>query len=1701
MGVGDSWGTREEFLHPRDSHGRFRNTWRMAASVVDKLTAMLARFNPRTFPSDEAAGGYLAGLANSRNKGRASSSRIGNFVRGFSDVNAKLRKGDTSDPTVREMDAAMAPLPDDVILSRVVGPEAFGLTPETIGNLEEYTGKLVADKGYASTNLGTPMPHGAGQITMSIATPAGTRAVVPATGQPSREVILDRDQPLRITKVDPDGQGGFYVYAVATEKGGVGQKRPKNLGSAAPAPSSTAPNTSTPATPGQIPQAPAAPAPTPGAPASPVVPQPQATPVRTGRPGRPAGPPPAPRTDGHVGIVGQPGTAPGAPAPTPEAPGAPQTPEPGAPDVAEAPAPADPRSTFRDAFKEAELKVPGVGKRRQEYNDAFLGVTSGKKTPQQAVDELDDRIALNEATVRQDLEDGTDSGPLPHDIEAQRGLSDLIKRHFGLEGAKEEKKAAPAKKVGVSARKASAPKKVTAEPAVAKKAAAPAVKKAASKPPQDREKTATSLEDLRHKLAEFPEGNEKGGLASSMVESLDAIIAKVRAGELTDEQVDSRLQHLQVRLGGGSFEGKNSTRIAAHITDAAKKIGGGRQSEGITPGLAAERVAKKASAPTPKAPEPAKVTPPAKASGTAAGKITTARVDKGHKILVRQDKNGDWKPTSTKTGATVMTVTGKDAVQISGRQPGGRRRYDIHGTDEQGNKITVSNASPSQTFWEAKEPSVPAAKKAAPSVAKKAAPAAPAKPTTGAEARKARSEKLRARDDQQGKSDGVDRGLQGEARKKARQDAIRDVRATVDKMLADKASNVEIADALDDLADKHAKKVHPEEANYIESRIGTIADRFRDGDPGMAKRFLSLQEKNEDIAPPAKKVAKKATPKAPEEVTPEQQALIDRSERIGKAIQAKKPGEKLTPDEMKELRETLVGLARETVKETRRKPATKKAAAPAAPEVAKKAAPGFMREDLKGPESTADSRQLKAAEIIGQLKRELGGNPEATKFGVGSRSVIDILDSWQNGLLDGSDDVDDVMDRLGTLGGVRFGASDHPQRVAIAEAMGEAGKKLKALPKATKKTAAPKVAKKAAPAAPKPEVRHTGVEALAAAPARLTGESSALHVSGSKLLLPAGHSMSDEELKQSEDALVDYRSNSHAGINKLLRNPEVGKTYSPETVKHFKDLTDSIDRVMEHSALERDVRVRRRVAGTDAFGDRWSGDLTGLEFGDDGFVSTSARPTFGDGSTAARGYGIMTIDVPKGTKGVTLSGPEYESEILLERGLRFRVTSDVTDKDGIRNIGVEVIPHTPKPEAAKKAAPRQIQAPADVQQAVARTSIADLRAQAKAEGIQVPASARTKQSIVDHIAQELARRQIGAPAKAVPVKRVPKKAAPKALPVTPEQFEADLRSFQSRVEAERYMDDLKLTVPQMRQLAEAHNIHLFGNKTAMRDQLLIIYQANADNRGMVRAIHGRDSAEAKALDRAMTPSRPSPTPSVPKPAAKPVAPKVPVIEPQRIVPSAPKAPTTTLPSVSDKPLYVPNRGADQGLMHFDSTIGQVWVKLPDSERRISIDGEPLANVVAHIGEGITLKKHDTNGALAKLRELRTKVPDDSKAAKLLDAAIKHLDVPPRALPELPPQSPAFIHTLMKDLNDIGLVRRGGHENGSPFHETDEVAKLLREFYAGKMSSLTLKSRIEALLTERRHESQEGWTELRRIAARLAQMSLKEWRDMFPNPRQ
>ncbi len=407
----------------------------MPRAAADAISKFLDSFGPKSFSSDAEAQSWIHNESRKNRLGTNAGSAITNFVKGFSNVNNNLRTG-KADPQAAQMLKGAAPLPNDLILTKTVEPSAFGLDPAHIANVEELTGKLIHDPGFTSANIGTPNPPtGPGpHIQMTIATPAGTKAIIPQVSSPTSEVVLTPDQNIRVTKVTPDGKGGYYMMAVATPGGTPKEKStPLHEAPPAPAPLNLPPKPGEqPATPGSAPAAPESPAQTP-IPSAPSATAPAAAPAAG--PATPSNAPSAPRTEPNVVEALTPGGTP-TPAVQPTAtPGTPEAPAaPGVPAIPEAPAaPVD----FRQAVKDADLPIPTAGKRRQQWNSAYLGLTSNKKHPEDALRELRADIEHNKGTLADDVKTNTDSGPLPNDIKAQEALANLIEEKYGLGKPKE----------------------------------------------------------------------------------------------------------------------------------------------------------------------------------------------------------------------------------------------------------------------------------------------------------------------------------------------------------------------------------------------------------------------------------------------------------------------------------------------------------------------------------------------------------------------------------------------------------------------------------------------------------------------------------------------------------------------------------------------------------------------------------------------------------------------------------------------------------------------------------------------------------------------------------------------------------------------------------------------------------------------------------------------------------------------------------------------------------------------------------------------------------------------------------------------------------------------------------------------------------------------------------------------------------------
>lgn len=174
--------------------------------------------------------------------------------------------------------------------------------------------------------------------------------------------------------------------------------------------------------------------------------------------------------------------------------------------------------------------------------------------------------------------------------------------------------------------------------------------------------------------------------------------------------------------------------------------------------------------------------------------------------------------------------------------------------------------------------------------------------------------------------------------------------------------------------------------------------------------------------------------------------------------------------------------------------------------------------------------------------------------------------------------------------------------------------------------------------------------------------------SGEGALDAAPYALGTGGLTENEEiAFESYKDTGYDAINKGLRG-------QAELSYVNKLLVQQMNGLLERSALPADVAVTRGILNPKAvWGDAADGDLTGAEWTEKAYVSTTTDPVilgdFSDGRGAE-----MRMLIPKGIKAVTLSGTEYESELMLQSGLKMRVVADSGPGTIPRRVDVEVVP-------------------------------------------------------------------------------------------------------------------------------------------------------------------------------------------------------------------------------------------------------------------------------------------------------------------------------------------------------------------------------------------------------------------------------------------
>lgn len=202
---------------------------------------------------------------------------------------------------------------------------------------------------------------------------------------------------------------------------------------------------------------------------------------------------------------------------------------------------------------------------------------------------------------------------------------------------------------------------------------------------------------------------------------------------------------------------------------------------------------------------------------------------------------------------------------------------------------------------------------------------------------------------------------------------------------------------------------------------------------------------------------------------------------------------------------------------------------------------------------------------------------------------------------------------------------------------------------------------------------------LAAAPVSLSSGGRGTKLSCRPETLPA---CAGEQAVKTTRTLQGYRLNDYSDINGVLRSADY-ETDQPEPI--VRDWIDTMDQAMEGSPLDQAVQVQRGLEDASGiFGNAAlldDEDLTGFEWTENAFVSTTSVPEVADAVFGTPGGMVMNIHVPAGVSAIKMSevpseGRGFdEAELLLNRGLKMRVVGDQgLDRMGRRIIDVEVVP-------------------------------------------------------------------------------------------------------------------------------------------------------------------------------------------------------------------------------------------------------------------------------------------------------------------------------------------------------------------------------------------------------------------------------------------
>jgi hypothetical protein len=143
--------------------------------------------------------------------------------------------------------------------------------------------------------------------------------------------------------------------------------------------------------------------------------------------------------------------------------------------------------------------------------------------------------------------------------------------------------------------------------------------------------------------------------------------------------------------------------------------------------------------------------------------------------------------------------------------------------------------------------------------------------------------------------------------------------------------------------------------------------------------------------------------------------------------------------------------------------------------------------------------------------------------------------------------------------------------------------------------------------------------------------------------------MTQQEMDESADALFRYAAELEGATPWEIRDSD-----KPEDVARS---IRAIDRIMDASPLESDIRVFRGLSDPGKALGNIDRDLTGMVIPDHGFMSTTPNREIAD-KYAGDSKFVFEIEVPKGTGAIQVQDEDLDQEVLLDRGLELHVVGD-----------------------------------------------------------------------------------------------------------------------------------------------------------------------------------------------------------------------------------------------------------------------------------------------------------------------------------------------------------------------------------------------------------------------------------------------------------